>query len=502
MNAKDLVWLRRSLENVPNIKSLIYSLNTKIAEELADGINPHKDLFELLTKALVDNPPFTVKEGHMFRDGYNSDLDELRSISTNSKDWIVNFESQERERLGIPKLKIGYNRIFGYYIEVPKKFVPELPEDIDYKRKQTVASGERYITPKLKEYENIVTSSKDKIEQLEYELFSELRIISSKYIQTLQDLADKLSYIDVLISFSEIATKYNYVRPAFNKKKEVSIVNGRHPVLETLLKDEYVKNDVFINSYNMVVITGPNMSGKSTYMKEFALIVILAQIGCFVPADSCSIYIFDAIYTRIGASDDLLSGQSTFMVEMVEARYAIKNATKNSLILFDELGRGTATFDGMALAQAIIEYIHESLHCATLFSTHYHELVTLENHLNHLKNVHVEASEEKSGIVFLHKVKQGPSDKSYGINVASLARMPKSIIKRSKDILDSLEENANIKENMNDTLFSFKAFDEKPEVKKQTLGDEIVDSLKEINLDNLTPLESLNILAKLKERVD
>ena len=369
-NAKDLVQLRRSLANIPNFKKNVMALGTDDAISFANGIDTHEKLYDLLDKALVDDPPLQIKEGGMIKPLYNKDLDELKEISGSSKDWILKFEAQERERTGIKTMHVGYNRVFGYYIEVSKGALQNLTDSDHYERKQTLANAERFITPELKKYEQIVVGSTEKIQKLEYDLFIEIRDVCQGFTKSLQQLADKISTIDCLLAFAEVSVKYNYVRPEISLKREVNIVEGRHPVIETFLKDEYVKNDVIINSYNTILITGPNMSGKSTYMRMLALIVIMAQIGCFVPAKSATLMIFDAIFTRIGASDDLISGQSTFMVEMLEANFAIKNATKDSLILFDELGRGTSTYDGMALAQAIIEYVHEKIGCVMLFSTH------------------------------------------------------------------------------------------------------------------------------------
>ena len=498
VNAKDLVWLRRSLNEIPNIKAVLSNMDLKSAKDIASNINPHEELFNLLDKALVEDPPFTVKEGGIIKEGYNATLDEYRSISKNGKNWILDYEKKQRELTGIKTLKVGYNRITGYYIEVTKGAIKDLPEDITYERRATLVNSERFITDELKKYESLVLNTKDQIEGLEYDLFVEIRNITTSYIESLQELADIISSIDSYISLSDVAVKYNYVRPTFNDERTINIVDGRHPVLESILKTDYIYNDVVVNKYNMILITGPNMSGKSTYMRMLATIAILAQMGSFVPAKSANMMIFDAIYTRIGAKDDLSSGQSTFMVEMVEANYAIKNATKNSLILFDEIGRGTATYDGMALAQAILEYIHETKEAITLFSTHYHELTSLEGHLKRLKNVHVEAKEENGKVVFLHKVIDGPTDKSYGINVASLAGLPKSLIKRSKDLLDSFEE-AGSKKKIELNLFNFDDYDSKEEVKKEVKDEELRHRLDEIDINQISPLEALNILSELKE---
>ncbi len=498
-NAKDLVQLRRSLSNIPTIKALITKLDIDDAQSLSANIDTHYELYELLSRALVDNPPMTIKEGGMIQEGYNNELDELKSISTNSKNWILNYEQSEKERTGINGLKVGYNRVFGYYIEITKSYLGLVKEEFEYDRKQTLANAERFITPELKKYESIILGSDDKIVKLEYELFIELRDECRKCISSLQSLANIISTIDVLIAFSEISTKNKYVRPTLTDTREITVIDGRHPVVESVLNDKYISNDIYINKYNTLLITGPNMSGKSTYMRQLASIIIMAQIGCFVPAKSASLCTFDSIFTRIGASDDLMSGQSTFMVEMMEANYAISNATKNSLILFDELGRGTSTFDGMALAQAIIEYVHERIGCVMLFSTHYHELVQLEKTLKRLKNVHVSAKETKDGVVFLHKVLDGGADKSYGINVASLAGLPKSLIARSKEILDSLEDDSKNKE-MNLDLFSFQDYEEQPEIKEVTDAEIIKRAIDELDLDSLSPKDALNFLYDLKNK--
>ena len=500
-NAKDLVQLRRSLANIPNFKKNVMALGTDDAISFANGIDTHEKLYDLLDKALVDDPPLQIKEGGMIKPLYNKDLDELKEISGSSKDWILKFEAQERERTGIKTMHVGYNRVFGYYIEVSKGALQNLTDSDHYERKQTLANAERFITPELKKYEQIVVGSTEKIQKLEYDLFIEIRDVCQGFTKSLQQLADKISTIDCLLAFAEVSVKYNYVRPEMSLKREVNIVEGRHPVIETFLKDEYVKNDVIINSYNTILITGPNMSGKSTYMRMLALIVIMAQIGCFVPAKSATLMIFDAIFTRIGASDDLISGQSTFMVEMLEANFAIKNATKDSLILFDELGRGTSTYDGMALAQAIIEYVHEKIGCVMLFSTHYHELVLLDKTLKHLKNVHVDAKESKGGVVFLHKVLDGGADKSYGINVASLAGLPRSLIERSKKILETLEEN-NSTSGVNLDLFNFDAYEEEPQNQEEEKAYNLKHALESLEIDSVTPREALDWLYKEKNKLD
>ena len=495
-NAKDLVWLRRSLKDIPFVK---HQLSNMGLDDISSLVDTHEDLYNLLEAALVENPPLSVKEGGMINEGFNKELDDVRNISTNGKDWILNYEALEREKTGIKTLKVGFNRVTGYYIEITKTALKELPEDIKYERRATLVNSERFISPELKHYEQLVLNAKERIESLEYEIFTQLRNKAKGYVKSLQQLANIISEIDCYISLSDIAIKNNYVRPTFNQNKIINIVDGRHPVLENLIGPKYIVNDVVINKYNMILITGPNMSGKSTYMRMLASIIILAQMGSFVPARVADLSIMDAIFTRIGASDDLVSGQSTFMVEMMEANYAITNATKNSLVLFDEIGRGTATFDGMAIAQAILEYLHDKVGCITLFSTHYHELTALDQKLKHLKNVHVEAEETENGVAFLHKVLDGPTDKSYGINVASLAGLPKSLTERSKQILNVLEEDSKTHKGITLDLFNFDEFEEKEEVKVETSASRIKKRLDEIDINKLTPLEALNILYELKE---
>lgn len=500
-NAKDLVQLRKSLSSIPEIKSLTSKLNTKDTKNLVSTIDEHKNLYDLLEKSLLDDVPLTIKEGGMIKEGYNKELDEIKNISKNSKDWVLNYEQSEQQRTGIKGLKVGYNRVFGYYIEVTKSYLGLVKDEFGYIRKQTLANAERFISPELKEYENIIVGSDEKIVKIEYDLFVEIRDIAKGYSQSLQILANAISSIDVYVSLSEIACENNYVRPEINDAREVTIIDGRHPIVESVLEGEYVANDVIINKYNTLLITGPNMSGKSTYMRELALIAIMTQIGSYVPAQTAKLCLFDAIYTRIGASDDLISGQSTFMVEMIEANYAIKNATKNSLILFDELGRGTSTFDGMALAQAIIEYVHDKVGSIMLFSTHYHELQALDKKLGRLKNIHVTAKETNDGVVFLHKVLDGGADKSYGINVAKLAGLPKSLIARADDILNSLED-GNQNKNINLNLFNFDEYEAKPEIVEDTKMSKVKEMLDSIDVNQITPLEALGILADLKKMED
>lgn len=486
-NGRDLLQLKNSLKVLPNIKSILDNLKYEKTIETLD------DLYELLQNSIDEDAPVTIKEGGIIKSGFNLELDELKENRSSGKDFVIKMESEERNRTGIKNLKVGYNKIFGYYIEVSKSNIGLIKEEYNYIRKQTLANCERYVTPLLKEKEALILGAEEKIINLEYNLFIEIKNKVQTYIKRIQNIAKVIAEIDVLQSFATISEENNYIRPIITDKRIVEIIDNRHPVVEKVLETPFVPNDILMDEKtNILIITGPNMAGKSTYMREFAITVIMAQIGCFVPAKKCTLPIFDQIFTRIGASDDLVSGDSTFMVEMKEANEAITNATNNSLIIFDELGRGTATYDGLSLAQAIIEYIHNNIKCKTLFSTHYHELTKLEDHFENLKNVHVSALEENGNITFLHKIKNGSVDKSYGIHVAKLANLPKSLIKRANEILNDYESNGNI-EIKNQISFDL---DEKDE------ENIALEKLKKINPYEITPIEALNILYELKKDVD
>ena len=486
-NGRDLLQLKNSLKVLPNIKSILDNLKYEKTIETLD------DLYELLQNSIDEDAPVTIKEGGIIKSGFNLELDELKENRSSGKDFVIKMESEERNRTGIKNLKVGYNKIFGYYIEVSKSNIGLIKEEYNYIRKQTLANCERYVTPLLKEKEALILGAEEKIINLEYNLFIEIKNKVQTYIKRIQNIAKVIAEIDVLQSFATISEENNYIRPIITDKRIVEIIDNRHPVVEKVLETPFVPNDILMDEKtNILIITGPNMAGKSTYMREFAITVIMAQIGCFVPAKKCTLPIFDQIFTRIGASDDLVSGDSTFMVEMKEANEAITNATNNSLIIFDELGRGTATYDGLSLAQAIIEYLHNNIKCKTLFSTHYHELTKLEDHFENLKNVHVSALEENGNITFLHKIKNGSVDKSYGIHVAKLANLPKSLIKRANEILSDYENNGNI-EIKNQISFDL---DEKAE------ENIALEKLKQINPYEITPIEALNILYELKKDVD
>ncbi|HDR4196807.1 TPA: DNA mismatch repair protein MutS [Bacillus anthracis] len=440
VNARDLLQLRRSLLQVPAILEAISLLDNAYAARLIQGADPCESLTELLGRSIQENPPLSIKDGDIIKDGYNDKLDQYRYVSKNGKTWIAELEKRERDITGIKSLKIGYNRIFGYYIEVTKANLGALPEG-RYERKQTLANAERFITDELKEKETLILEAEEKIVQLEYDLFTALREEVKVFIPKLQHLAKVISELDVLQSFATVSEEEQFVKPVLTTKREIFIKDGRHPVVEKVLNGKlYVPNDCIMpENMDVFLITGPNMSGKSMYMRQLALVTVMSQIGCFVPATEAVLPVFDQIFTRIGAADDLISGQSTFMVEMLEAKNAIANASERSLILFDEIGRGTSTYDGMALAQAIIEHIHDQIGAKTLFSTHYHELTVLEDSLDQLKNVHVSAIEENGKVVFLHKIQDGAADKSYGIHVAQLAELPDSLIARAKEVLAQLE---------------------------------------------------------------
>ena len=500
VNARDLLQLKISLTKVPAIKEVLAKFSEIELVNLSHALDPITDLKLLLEKSLADDPPLTIKEGNIIRDGFNEELDKYRDASINGKQWIAELENQEKEATGIKSLKIGYNRIFGYYIEVTKANLHLLPEG-KYERKQTLSNAERFITPELKEKENLILSAEEKSIELEYQLFLKLREQVLEYIPRLQKLADQISQLDVFQSFATISEQQGYCRPQLTTDGKVEIIKGRHPVVEKVMNDTaYVPNDVYLDQDNQILlITGPNMSGKSTYMRQVALIVIMAQIGCFVPADKAVLPIFDKIFTRIGASDDLVGGQSTFMVEMLEAKHALTYATKNSLILLDEIGRGTSTYDGMAIAQAIMEYVHDHIGAKTLFSTHYHELTSLSEQLTRLKNVHVRAEEFEGRVVFLHQIRKGPADKSYGIHVAKLAELPDVLIERANVILEQLEQNkqTEINTSQSDQLSFF--VNEVVEQERPIEQSAVEKKLKSINIMELTPIEALNELYRLQQ---
>lgn len=491
-NARDLLQLKSSLKVLPRIKEIVSILGFNLV------IDDLTDLYEFLDKSIYENPPITLKEGYLIKSGYNKELDDLKLARSGGKDFIAKLEEKEKERTGIKNLRVGYNRVFGYYIEVSKGNSRQVKEEFGWERKQTLANNERFITPELKEKEQLILGAEEKIINLEYELFTNIRCKVKEVIPTIQLTAKMVAKLDVMIAFATVTEENNYTRPIITLDKEVKIIEGRHPVVEKVLNGEFVSNDIIFTKDKYVeLITGPNMAGKSTYMRQMAMIVIMAQIGCFVPARKAYLPIFDKIFTRIGASDDLVSGESTFMVEMKEANHAILGATEHSLILFDELGRGTATYDGISLAQAIIEYIHDNIKAITFFSTHYHELTSLEEHKAHIKNVHVSAHEENGVITFLHKVKDGSVDKSYGIHVAKLAQLPDSLIKRADEILKTYENKKPKKEVVSQISMNLEE-----SVATPNKYDIIKKKLDDINPLELSPMEALNVLYELKSEMD
>ena len=494
LNARDLLQLNSSLKALPTVKKILEEIKYDKELEIFD------DLVSLLDSSLNEEPPISLKEGNLIKKGYNSELDELRDLSSGSKDFLLELEQKEKERTGIKNLKVGYNKVFGYYIEISKGQCNLVKEEFGYDRRQTLSNCERFTTKELKEKESIILGAEEKIINLEYQLFMQIREVVKRYVVPLQKCANVLAEVDMLSSLSFVADTYHFVKPVLSNKNEIKIVESRHPVVEEVMakkNEKYVANDILMDQdTSILLITGPNMAGKSTYMRQLAITVIMAQIGSFVPAKSCVIPIFDKIFTRIGASDDLVSGESTFMVEMKEANMAISRATKNSLILFDELGRGTATYDGMSLAQAILEYIHDNIGAKTLFSTHYHELTLLSSNLSHLKNVHVSAIEEDGKLTFLHKIKNGSVDKSYGINVASLANLPKSLIKRAEEILEVYE-----KQEKRETIYTQTSLFDLEKEEEINKDDKYLEKIKAINPLEMSPMDALNFLYRLKEEM-
>ena len=489
LNARDMLQLKMSLIVLPKINELITKLDLEPLETF-------EELANLIENSIKEEVPLTLHEGGLIKSGFNKEIDELRDIKTNGKDFISNFEKEEKERTGIKGLKVGFNKVFGYYIEVPKGQVSQVKEEYKYDRKQTLTTAERYITPLLKEKENMILNAEEKLNNLEYEVFCNIKDEIKKYTSSLQSVSNKIAYLDVIASFATIAEENNFIKPIINDNHEIEIIEGRHPVVESVIEKEYIANDVILDkNTDILIITGPNMSGKSTYMRQLGIIAILNQIGSFVPAKKCSIPIFDKIFTRIGASDDLVGGESTFMVEMKESAYALKNATVNSLILFDELGRGTSTYDGMSLAESIIRYISQNIKCKTLFSTHYHELTSLEEKVSGIKNVHVTISEEGGDITFLHKVLDGAVDKSYGINVARLANLPDSVINEANELLEIYENRETSKSKKVKQL-------ELDFTHQNNDNNELIDFIKKINLYETTPIEAMNILDKIKKMTE
>ena len=500
-NAKELRSLLSTIRLLPDIKSGISECKSALLGETCKNIDLLNDVAELIDSAIQEDPPFTVREGDMIKDGFNPELDELRDIVHNGKGYIAAIQQTEQEKTGIKKLKIGYNRVFGYYIEVPNAFKELVPEE--YIRKQTLANCERYITSELKDLESKVLGAQERIVKLEYEIFVQVRGKVADELYRIQKTAHAVATVDALCSFARVALQNDYTCPIMTDGNEIIIKDGRHPVVEKMMKDTpFVPNDTMLDckENRCAIITGPNMAGKSTYMRQVALIVLMAQCGSFVPASSAQIGLVDSIFTRVGASDDLASGQSTFMVEMSEVANILKNATKNSLLIFDEIGRGTSTFDGMSIARAVLEYTADpkKLGAKTLFATHYHELTELENEIDGTKNYNISVKKRGDDITFLRRIVRGGADGSYGIEVAKLAGVPNTVVNRAKDILKELEEKGavtvirTVEKNDDDMQISFASNE----------GNGIVDELKTIDINTLTPIEALQKLYELKNRAD
>lgn len=494
-NARDLVALRTSLAMLPEVKAVLRNCKSRKLQKIYNNLHVHEDIYSALEAAIVDEPPFSVREGGMIKTGYNSELDELHLIAKDNKTWMQNFELKIKEETGIKTMKVGFNKVFGYYIEVSKGQTENVPDY--FVRKQTLVNAERYIVPELKDFENKILGAKEKIEQLEYYLFSQLREMIRSKITEIQETARALATVDVLTSFAIVAYKYNYVRPELNNGGEVKITDGRHPVVERLLEKEiFVPNNVNLNNSDerMIIITGPNMAGKSTYMRQVALLVLMTQMGSFIPARQASVCPVDKIFTRVGASDDLATGQSTFMVEMNEVAQILRYATKDSLIILDEVGRGTSTFDGMSIAKAVMEYIHSKIKAKTLFATHYHQLIALEGELDGVKNYSVAVKERGNDIVFLRRIIAGGTDRSYGVHVARLAGLPKKVLDRANEILqeyDRCESGLRPAQPQ--------AVAEEPSMMGSLFSNGLAEQILQLDVMSMTPIEAMNALYKLQE---
>ncbi|WP_347490962.1 DNA mismatch repair protein MutS [Desulfoscipio sp. XC116] len=498
-NARDLLALRKSFDVLPVIKKLSNDVNVELLIDLIGCLDDMSNINELLHKALIDNPPMQIKDGGILKPGYNPEVDSLRAAGSNGKDWLARLESEEREKTGIKSLKVGYNKIFGYYLEVTKANLSQVPDY--YIRKQTLVNAERFITNQLKEYEDMIIGAQDRLMQLEFELFSEIRQNVAGELHRIQNTARNLAVLDVLISLAEAAERANLVRPIVNTDKKIVISDGRHPVVERVLNaGDFVPNDTYMGENStLILLTGPNMAGKSTYMRQVALIILMAQMGSFVPAAKAEIGVTDYIFTRIGAADDLAGGRSTFMVEMSECRDIVNNATRNSLIIMDEVGRGTSTYDGISIARALVEYIHNNIGARTLFSTHYHELTDLDA-LSGVVNCTISVHEENDEIIFLRKVLQGKVDKSYGIQVARLAGLPEEVLSRAQDVLHQMEKRSGVAEyqgKKDDAAAAGSITDRCADAREKSLLREIA----KINVMQLTPLEALNLLYHWTEKI-
>ena len=515
-NPRDLTAFRSSLEMLPALLYILQEMKAELLKDLAVDLDPLEDLCILVKKAIREDPPIAMKEGNIINDGYNEEVDKLRRAKSDGKDWLAKLENDEREETGIKNLKIKYNKVFGYYLEVTNSYKEMVPEY--YTRKQTLANAERYITPELKELEDMILGAEDKLYALEYELYSEVRDLIASQIERIQKTAKAVAALDAFASLALVAERNNYVRPKINEKGVIDIKEGRHPVVERMIPNEmFISNDTYLDDkkHRISIITGPNMAGKSTYMRQTALIALMAQIGSFVPAKSANIGLSDRIFTRVGASDDLASGQSTFMVEMTEVANILRNATSKSLLILDEIGRGTSTFDGLSIAWAVIEYISDSrlLGAKTLFATHYHELTELEGKIDNVNNYCIAVKEKGDDIVFLRKIVKGGADKSYGIQVAKLAGVPELVIGRAKEIVEELSDE-DITARVSEIASKERVVKKKPKVKKYddvdiaqmslfdtVKDDDVLEELKNLDVGNMTPIDALNTIYRLQNKL-
>ncbi len=497
-NAKDLAALRSSFQYLPDIKNNLNEYSCDYIREIYNGFDCLEDIYELIFNGIADEPPFSVREGEIIKKGYNDEVDRLRSAKTEGTGWLTELEAREKQETGIPKLRIKYNKIFGYCIEVTNSYKDKVPER--YIRKQTLANAERYITPELKEIEDTILGADEKVVALEYDIFCEIRNKIAQKVERIQKTAYLISLIDVLQSLGEVADKNGYVKPVVNNSGVINIKEGRHPVVEKVSKEAFIPNNTYLDSEErLAIITGPNMAGKSTYMRQTALLVLMAQIGSFVPAESAEIGITDRIFTRVGASDDLATGQSTFMVEMVEVANILNNATDKSLLILDEIGRGTSTFDGLSIAWAVLEFIANKIKARTLFATHYHELTELEGKVKGVKNYCVSVKEQGEDVIFLRKIVQGGTDRSYGVHVAKLAGVPKSVVRRANSILKILsdeDKTVNVEDG-----FDYD-YDDEPVGKKIQALNEISEDFKAMDLNNITPFEAMKKLYDIKKKIE
>ena len=515
-NPRDLTAFKSSLEMLPPIRYILEEMKVPLLQEIYEDLDALEDLCDLVTKAIREEPPIAMKEGNIIREGYNEEVDKLRRAKSDGKDWLAKLEEDEREKTGIKNLKIKYNKVFGYYLEVTNSYKDLVPDY--YTRKQTLANAERYITPELKELEDMILGAEDKLYALEYELYSEVRETIAAQVERIQKTAKAVAGLDVFTSLALVAERNHYVRPKINEKGIIDIKEGRHPVVEKMIpNDMFISNDTYLDDKKnrISIITGPNMAGKSTYMRQTALIALMAQVGCFVPAQSANIGLSDRIFTRVGASDDLASGQSTFMVEMTEVANILRNATSKSLLILDEIGRGTSTFDGLSIAWAVVEYISDSklLGAKTLFATHYHELTELEGKIENVNNYCIAVKEKGDDIVFLRKIVKGGADKSYGIQVAKLAGVPDLVINRAKEIVEELSDEditsrvseIAAREHTAKKKGRSKKYDE-VDIAQMSLfdtvkDDDVLNELKEIDVTNLTPIDALNTLYRLQNKL-